>query len=124
MQVYAVPNAYTTCPNGTVTAAPGGGSVTLSGATLLANSSCAVFVAVTSVKFLNLTNTIPIGAVSTMEARTNSASTSASLGTTQGLGVSKRSTPTSVAAGQPARPDHPIDQYLRYLRIDRGECHR
>jgi len=44
----SLPGAATSCPNGTVTAAPGGGSLVLSGATIPANSSCTVTVSVVS----------------------------------------------------------------------------
>ena len=63
IEVYAVPNTSTTCANGVVTAVPGGNTVRLSGATLPANSTCSVYVTTTSVKFLNLSNTIAAGAV-------------------------------------------------------------
>ena len=102
-EVYPVPNAHTDCANGLVTATPGGGSVTLSGATLPANSTCSVFVTTTSVKFLNLTNEIPVGAISTTQGYTNALSTQASLTTLQGLGASKSFTPTSISTGQTAR---------------------
>jgi len=102
IEVYAVPNPSTTCTNGLVTAVPGAGSISLSGATLPANSTCSVFVTTTSVKFLNLINTIPVGAVSTTQGYTNSLATTATLSTLQGLGAAKSFTPTSISAGQTA----------------------
>lgn len=105
MEVHAVPNISTTCTNGTVTAVPGSTSVSLSGATLPAASTCSVFVSVTSVRFLNLTNTIPVGAVTTTQGLTNSVGTTATLSTLQGLGVMKSFSPTSAAVGQPVLLD-------------------
>ncbi len=102
IEVYAVPNPSTTCTNGVVTAVPGAGSITLSGATLPANSTCSVFVTTTSVRFLNLVNTIPAGAISTTQGYTNSLPTTATLSTLQGLGASKSFTPTSISVGQTA----------------------
>ena len=103
IQVYSVPNAHTNCTNGVISATPGGSSIALSGATLPANSTCSVYVTTTSVKFLNLTNTIAANAISTTQGYTNSQSTAASLTTLQGLGVSKSFTPTSISTGQTAR---------------------
>ena len=59
IEIYSVPDSSTTCAGGTVTAMPGDGKVVLSGATLAPTATCSVFVTTTSVKFLNLTNTIP-----------------------------------------------------------------
>ena len=79
---------------------PGANNVKVSGATLNVGTTCSVFVQVTSTKFLNLTNTIPIGAVTSTEGLTNSLATSATLSTLQGLGITKAFTPTSVSLGQ------------------------
>jgi uncharacterized repeat protein (TIGR01451 family) len=103
IEVYAVPNTSTTCANGVVTAAPGGTSVRLSGATLPANSTCSVYVTTTSTKFLNLINTIPASAVTATQGYTNSLATTATLATLQGLGAAKSFSPTSITVGQTAR---------------------
>ncbi len=103
IQIYTVPNASTTCLNGVVSATPGGGTVSLSGATLLAGSSCVVFVTVTSVQFGNVDNIIPASAISTTEGFTNSAETRKTLSTVQGLGAAKSFTPTSTSLGQTSR---------------------
>ncbi len=105
MEVHAVPNISTTCTNGTVTAVPGTSTITLTGATLPAASTCSVFVNVTSIRFLNLVNTIPIGAVTTTQGITNSLATTATLSTLQGLGVMKSFNPTSASVGQPVLMD-------------------
>lgn len=101
--VYPVPDASTTCPGATVTAVPDSGQVSLTGANLAANSSCKVFVRVTSIAFLNLTNTIPAGAVSSQGGYTNAQPTSATLSTLQGLGVAKGFEPAYVQSGQVSR---------------------
>ncbi len=103
IEVYAVPNTSTTCANGVVTAAPGGTSVRLSGATLPANSTCSVYVTTTSTKFLNLVNTIPASAITTTQGYTNSLATTATLSTLQGLGAAKSFSPTNITVGQTAR---------------------
>ncbi|MDF1485596.1 IPTL-CTERM sorting domain-containing protein [Ramlibacter sp. H39-3-26] len=101
--VYSVPGAQTTCPGGTVAAAPGGTQVSLTGATLAAGATCQVKVTVTSIAFLNLTNTIPAGSVKSQGGYTNAGATSATLSTLQGLGVSKGFEPAYVAPNQTSR---------------------
>lgn len=96
IQVYSTPNAQTTCAGATVAATPGASQVALTGANLGANGSCAVTVQVTSVAFLNLTNTIPAKAVTSQGGYTNAQATSATLTTLQGLGVSKGFEPAYV----------------------------
>ena len=54
-----------------VAAVPGSGQVSLTGASLAANGACVVTLKVTSVAFLNLTNTIPAGAISSQGGYTN-----------------------------------------------------
>ncbi len=101
--IYSMPDASTTCAGGTVTAIPGDGKVTLSGATLAPTSTCSVFVTTTSLKFLNLTNSIPAGAVSSNEGYTNPLGTIATLATLQGLGVQKSFSPSFMGAGDISR---------------------
>lgn len=101
--VYSVPDAQTTCTGGTVAATPGSAQVSLTGAQLAANANCTVTVKVTSVAFLNLTNTIPAGAVSSKGGHTNATPTSATLTTLQGLGVSKGFEPTFIAPNAVSR---------------------
>lgn len=103
IQVYSTPNAQTTCTGGTVAATPGNGQVSLTGAQLAAGGTCQVSVTVTSVAFLNLTNTIPAGAVSSQGGYTNATPTSATLSTLQGLGVSKGFAPAYVAPNAVSR---------------------
>ena len=103
IQVFAVPDVSTNCQGGTVAATPGGGQVSLVGATLPASTICQVFVTVTSVAFLNLTNTIPAGAITSTGGYTNALPTTATLSTLQGLGVSKGFEPAYIAPGQTSR---------------------
>ena len=94
------PNAGTTCAGGIVTAIPGDGKVRLTGATLVASATCNVSVTTTSTRFLNLTNTIPAGAVVSNQGYTNPTGTSATLSTLQGLNVLKAFSPAYVVPGQ------------------------
>ncbi|WP_024538412.1 IPTL-CTERM sorting domain-containing protein [Comamonas badia] len=103
IQVYSAPDAQTTCTGGTVAAVPGSGQVSLTGASLAANGACVVTLKVTSVAFLNLTNTIPAGAISSQGGYTNATPTSATLTTLQGLGVSKGFEPAYVAPNAVSR---------------------
>ncbi|MBK5276635.1 MAG: DUF11 domain-containing protein [Desulfuromonadales bacterium] len=75
----AIPNASMTCPGGSVSSTAG--SVSLSGATIPANSSCTVTIDVTSnvVNNPGYVNTFGVGAVTTGNAGSNSASASATL---------------------------------------------
>ena len=97
---YSVPNASTTCAGGTVTAIPGDGKVILTGATLAASQTCHITVTTTSLKFLNLTNTIPANSIVSDQGYTNPTATSATLSTLQGLGVLKAFSPAYVVPNQ------------------------
>lgn len=103
IQIYATPDASTTCSGATIAATPGNGSVSVTGATLAPNSTCQVFVKVTSVSFLNLTNTIPAKAVTSKGGYTNAQATSATLTTLQGLGISKGFEPAFIKANAVSR---------------------
>ena len=96
IQVYSVPNVTSSCAGGTVTAIPGDGQVSLSGAFMAAGSTCAITLQTTSIKFLNLTNNIPAGAMVSAEGYTNPSRVSATLSTLQGLGVMKAFSPAYV----------------------------
>lgn len=76
--VAATPNASTTC-GGTVTAAAGSGSVSLSaaGSTIPASGSCVVKVDVTSSAGGSFTNTIPAGGLHTSQGDNATAATAA-----------------------------------------------
>ena len=96
IQVYSVPNVTSTCVGGTVSAVSGDDKMSLTGASMAANSSCTITLQATSVKFLNLTNVIPAGAVVSNQGYTNPSLVSATLTTLQGLGVMKAFSPTYV----------------------------
>jgi CSLREA domain-containing protein/uncharacterized repeat protein (TIGR01451 family) len=101
----ATPNAATTCAGGTVIATAAGGSVSLSGGTIPATSSCTVTVDVTSNTAGSYTNTIPIGAVTTTQGGTNAAAATATLSVSGAVvppSVSKSFTPNTIASGSGA----------------------
>ena len=99
IQVYSVPAVTSTCTGGTVTAVPGDGKITLTGATIAGGgTTCTITLQVTSVKFLNLTNSIAAGALTTAEGYTNATQVTATLSTLQGLGLMKSFSPAYVAA--------------------------
>jgi len=75
----ASPNPSTTCPGGTVSATAGGGTVSLSGASIAANSACTVRVTVTSSVAGSHVNTIPVGGVTTDQSVSNTAAASDTL---------------------------------------------
>ncbi len=99
MLVYSVPGISTTCTGATVAATPGDGRVVVTGANLPSGSSCTVMVTVTSSKYLNLTNTIPAGAISSQGGYTNKDPAIATVSTLEGLGVSKGFTPATIQPG-------------------------
>lgn len=78
----ATPNASTSCPGATLTAAANGNSLAMSGATIPAGGSCSVIVQVTSATAKvspPYTNTIAAGGLTTTNAGTNAAAVSATL---------------------------------------------
>ncbi|AFY37216.1 conserved repeat domain protein [[Leptolyngbya] sp. PCC 7376] len=103
MQVFAPPNASTTCTDGVISANSGDGSFSLSGATLPANSSCIVTLDVTSTVNATLINTIPVAGASTFQGATNTTPATASLANSPGVGVAKEFTPNIVEPGGTSR---------------------
>lgn len=86
----------------TVTASNNGttnGIVTLSGATITTGTNCVITVNVTSSTTGSYTNTIPIGAVTSTNAGSNSAAGSASLVVMAPPSISKSFSPNPVAVG-------------------------
>lgn len=77
---YTLPNASSSC-GGTVTAAPNGTSLALSGGVIPANGSCSVSVRVTSstANVTGYTNTLAAGALTSSNAGSNAAAASAVL---------------------------------------------
>ena len=103
MLVHSVPGTTTNCTNAVISAATDATQLGISKVDMGAGTTCYVTVNVTSIKPLNLTNTIAIGALSSNQGLSNSAATSASLSTLQGVGVQKGFNPTAVAPGQTSR---------------------
>ena len=84
----ATPNPSTTCSGGTVLATAGGGSATLSGASLPAGGACTVEVSVTSSTLGAHVNTIPAGGVTTAQGVSNTSVASDTLLVTVTVDVS------------------------------------
>jgi uncharacterized repeat protein (TIGR01451 family)/fimbrial isopeptide formation D2 family protein len=101
--VASTPSATTTCTFGTVTATAGGARIALSGASLAANATCTVTLAVTGTVAGAYTNTIPTNAITTAQGATNGSPAQATLTIGQPtLLVTKTSNPASasVSPGQ------------------------
>src|SRR6185369_10459241 len=95
-------NGATTCGGGTVTAANGVGSASLSGGTIPASGSCTVTVTVTSATAATYNNSIPIGGLATTNAGGNTVAASASLTVLGQLTVAKSFAPASIGTSQAA----------------------
>ncbi len=91
----ATPAVTNTC-GGTVTAAAGSGSLTLTGATFPADTICNITVNVSSTVPGSYTNTIPIGGLNSGLGQ-NAAATSAMLQVMQPASVTKSFTPGAIA---------------------------
>ena len=104
MLVAPDPRGQTNCPGGVVVASPGGSSMAVSGVNLAADEVCRVEVMVTSTRVGTITNTIPLGSISSAQGATNSTTFAQStLSTTSSLGISKQFTPAVVSPNEPAR---------------------
>lgn len=96
------PNAVATCTSGTngiVTAAPSGGFVRLTGATLAPNGSCTIEVDVLSNTPGTFINTIPTGAVQSAEGVTNAAPAQDQFVVPEPPTLGKSFDPVQIAAG-------------------------
>ena len=102
-RIAGVANASTTCAGGVVSAAPGGTSLALSGASLGAGQSCTITANVTMVTAGTVVATIPAGNVSSDQGVSNSAPVSSSLQTGTSLGVTKQFSPGVIEPGQRSR---------------------
>ena len=103
LQIAATPNASTTCPGGVVTAVPQSTSLSVSGVSLLATTSCTFVADVTSITTGAITDVIPANAVVTDQGITNGTMVSTSLTTQGNLGVAKSFTPNTIAPGARSR---------------------
>ncbi|NJK34669.1 MAG: hypothetical protein HC919_06770 [Oscillatoriales cyanobacterium SM2_2_1] len=93
------PNASTSCTSGAVTAVAGANSVALGGGSLLRGASCTVTVNVTSTVAATLTNTVPLGSVTTTQGFTNTVEATANLTIGSGIALAKDFTPNEIPAG-------------------------
>ncbi len=111
------PAAATSCASGTVTAAAGGNSAALSGATLAAGSNCNYSVSVTAGATGSYTNVIPVGgATATIGTANvgNVAPATAVLSVTQGLTIAKRSRTVFDPSNQYNNPKAIPGAYVQY----------
>jgi uncharacterized repeat protein (TIGR01451 family) len=92
-------NATTTCPGGVPVAIPGGITLGLSNGSVLASTTCTVSANVTSATPGVYTNLIPAGAVSTANAGSNVAPTTAVLTVLQGPTINKSFAPGTISPG-------------------------
>jgi len=93
------PNFNTGTCGGTLSGAVGDSTITFSGGSLSAATTCTMTMSVTMVTNGNLTNTIPIGAVTTFNGVSNTQPAEASLTNLPGASVSKYFSPNSIPAG-------------------------
>jgi uncharacterized repeat protein (TIGR01451 family)/CSLREA domain-containing protein len=91
-------NASTTCTGGTLTAANGSGSVTLTGSAV-PPGGCTITTTVTAAAPGNYTNTINAGQVQTTNAGNNTAAITAQLGVSAPPTVAKAFAPNTIAPG-------------------------
>jgi uncharacterized repeat protein (TIGR01451 family) len=97
--IATVPNASTTCTNGSVQADAAATSLRLTGATLAAGQSCTVTLNVLSNSPGSYTNHIATGAITTLEGVSNENATSAQLVISTPPTVSKQFVPSVIAPG-------------------------
>jgi uncharacterized repeat protein (TIGR01451 family) len=100
VSIAGTPSAATTCGAGSVAAPAGSANVTLGGGSLAANATCTVTVTVTASAAGTYTNTIPAGALTDVQATSNTTPASATLiVTTATLAVTKSSSPSAATVG-------------------------
>jgi large repetitive protein len=95
--------AGTTCPGGSVSAAPSGSLVGVDGIALAASQSCTITVNVSSSAVGGITNYIPASAIRTNQGLTNGSQATTSLTTQTNLGVTKQFTPNVITPGTRSR---------------------
>ncbi|NOT15614.1 MAG: hypothetical protein HOP21_08605 [Methylotenera sp.] len=102
MQVANVPAASFSgagCTLGTVNATPSAGSVSLSGASITAGSTCTLTVNVTAVNDGNLINSIAAGALTSSQGATNTNSPNATLTILRNMNIGKSFSPAVMQEG-------------------------
>ena len=102
-RIASVANAITTCTGGVVSASPNATSFSLSDASLPVGETCTVTVDVTMAITGTVTDTVPVGAITTDQGVSNTQPASSSLLTSTGLGVTKQFTPNVVAPNERSR---------------------
>ena len=102
VEVYSVPAASFTgtgCSGATISAAPFGTQIGISGASIAANSTCTLSVNVTAYVDGNHVNDIPIGALTSAQGVTNDNQPSATLTILRNVNVAKSFSPNVVEVG-------------------------
>ena len=102
LQIFTTPSASFTgtgCTGGTITAAPGGTSVTLAGASIAANATCTLSVQVTGFVNGNRINSLAAGAVSTAQGVTNTNAPSATVTILPNVDIAKYFIPATIEIG-------------------------
>jgi uncharacterized repeat protein (TIGR01451 family) len=102
LQIFTTPSASFTgtgCTGGSITAAPGGTSVSLTGASIAANATCTLAVQVTGFVNGNRINSLAAGAVSTAQGVTNTNAPSATVTILPNVDVAKYFTPATIETG-------------------------
>ena len=97
MLVFATPEQSTTCSGGVVSAKSNTSQFSLSGGTIPANGSCTVTLKITSTRSGNLTNTLPVNAITSQQGATNSQAASATLTTLPAVAVTKVFDPSEIS---------------------------
>lgn len=103
MIIASTPNATTNCPSGIAAATADGTSVALSDATLAHGATCNLTVNVTLRTTGAISNTIPVGAVTTEQGISNTLATSTTLSAGANVGVTKSFLPSTIQPGTRSR---------------------
>ena len=96
MRIASPANPVTTCINGIVTGTANTSTFFFTGGEIPPNASCTVTINATSIQSGNLTNTIPIGGVTTFQGARNPSAASATLTNLPGVNVGKSFSPNLI----------------------------
>ena len=99
MIIAAPANLNTGSCGGTLTGVSGASTFSFSGGSLAANTTCTLFLSTTTTVNGDLTNVIPIGAVTTFNGASNPQATQATLTNLAGVSVSKFFSPNPIPVG-------------------------
>ncbi|MFT6331735.1 MAG: putative repeat protein (TIGR01451 family) [Lentimonas sp.] len=110
MRIAPNPQKSTTCSGGTVVATSNGTSLSVSGITLPAStivpaftSSCTFSANIISIQPVGITNTIPVGAISSDQGLSNASLAQGNLNTQTSIGITKNFTPNNIKPGERSR---------------------